>query len=192
MQCHTYQLTPSNYLLFFYPSQYISSRSAAISVAVVDDSSRSNLSNTSLAILAFLIVNIATRGQQLYYVPVLFFRYSSSKCTSRLSSAVDFINVIQLEISRFTMSVIIHAVKSFFFSRVNSYSLRRKPNMFYFFYLFCREMIRVVCAIFIVVIKDLEMHLNNSNLPLKKSPIWFESLAQKRETSKQTTDALYY
>ena len=43
-------------------------------------------------------------------------------------------------------------------------------------------MIRVVYAIFVVVIKDLEMDLGNSNLPLGKSAIQFKLSAQKGET----------
>ena len=43
-----------------------------------------------------------------------------------------------------------------------------------------------------VAIKDLEVRLNNSNLPIGKSAIRFESLAQKGEADKQTADALYY
>lgn len=45
-------------------------------------------------------------------------------------------------------------------------------------------MIRVVCTILAIVIEDLEMCLGNSNLPLGKSALWFEPLAQKEETSK--------
>ena len=37
-----------------------------------------------------------------------------------------------------------------------------------------------------VAIKDLEVRLGNPNLPLGKSAICFELLAQKKETSKQT------
>ena len=44
----------------------------------------------------------------------------------------------------------------------------------------------------IIVIKDLEVRLGNLNLPLGKSAIRFEPLAQKRETSKQTAGILYY
>ena len=43
-----------------------------------------------------------------------------------------------------------------------------------------------------VAIEDLEVHLGNSNLPLRKSAIWFELLAQKKETDKQTACILYY
>ncbi len=43
-----------------------------------------------------------------------------------------------------------------------------------------------------VAIKDLKVRLGNSNLPLGKSAIRFESLAQKGETRKQTAGALYY
>ena len=53
-------------------------------------------------------------------------------------------------------------------------------------------MIRVIYAIFAIAIKDLEVHLGNSNLLLRKSAIWFELLAQKSETSKQTANILYY
>ena len=52
-------------------------------------------------------------------------------------------------------------------------------------------MIRVICAILAIVIKDLEVCCGNANLLLRKSAIWFESLAQKKETSKQTVDILY-
>ncbi len=45
-----------------------------------------------------------------------------------------------------------------------------------FFLPFCGEMIRVVCAILIVTIENLEVRLSNSNLPLGKSAIRFEPL----------------
>lgn len=53
-------------------------------------------------------------------------------------------------------------------------------------------MIRVVCTILVVLIKDLEMRLGNLNLPLRKSVIWFELLVQKEEIGKQTTYPSYY
>lgn len=56
---------------------------------------------------------------------------------------------------------------------------------------FCWKMIRVVHAIFVIIIEDLEMHFNHANLPLRKSAICFEPLAQKRETGKQKADMLY-
>ena len=43
-----------------------------------------------------------------------------------------------------------------------------------------------------VTIEDLELHLSNSNLPMEKSAICFEPLAQKEETGKQMADVLYY
>ncbi len=43
-----------------------------------------------------------------------------------------------------------------------------------------------------MAIEDLEIRLRNSNLPLRKSAIWFELSAQKEETGKQTAGALYY
>lgn len=49
---------------------------------------------------------------------------------------------------------------------------------------FCGKMIRVICAILAIAIKDLEIRLGNSNLPLGKSIICFEPLAQKEKTDK--------
>ena len=46
-------------------------------------------------------------------------------------------------------------------------------------------MIKVVCTILAIAIKDPEMRLGNLNLPLRKSVIWFE-------TGKQTVGILYY
>ncbi len=43
-------------------------------------------------------------------------------------------------------------------------------------------MIRVVCAMLAVAIKDLEFYLGNMNLPLGKNAIRFEPSAQKEET----------
>lgn len=53
-------------------------------------------------------------------------------------------------------------------------------------------MIRVVCAILTIAIKDLEVRLGYSNLLLGKSEIWFKLSVQKRETGKQTVDTLLY
>ena len=88
--------------------------------------------------------------------------------------------------------MIVLAIKSCFFSGVDSYNLGRKSHIFYFFLFFCGEMIKVIYAILVVAIKDLEMYLSNSNLLIRKNAICFEPLVQKRETGKQTADALYY
>ena len=45
---------------------------------------------------------------------------------------------------------------------------------------------------FAIAIKDLEMHFGNLNLLLKKSAIWFEPLARKKETNKQMISIIYY
>lgn len=86
--------------------------------------------------------------------------------------------------------MIILAIKSFF-SEEDSYSLGRKPHTSHFFLPFCGKMIRVVCAMLVVAIEDLEVRLGNSNLPLGKSAIWVEPLAQKGDTGKQMAGALY-
>ena len=53
-------------------------------------------------------------------------------------------------------------------------------------------MIKVICIILAIAIKDLEVDLGNLNLLLENRAIWFELSAQKRETSKQTAGILYY
>ena len=88
--------------------------------------------------------------------------------------------------------MIILAIKSFFFFEADSYSFGQKSHTSHFFLLFCGEMIRVVCAMLAVAIENLEVYLDNSNLPQRKSAIWFEPLAQKGETGKQTACILYY
>ena len=45
---------------------------------------------------------------------------------------------------------------------------------------------------FAVAIEDLKVRLSNLNLPIGKSAICFEPLAQKEETANQTAGALYY
>ena len=80
--------------------------------------------------------------------------------------------------------MIVFAIKSFFFSRADNYSLRQKPHTSHFFFLFHGEMIRVVYAMLAIAFNDLEVRFCNSNLPLEKSAIRFELLAQKLETSK--------
>ena len=80
--------------------------------------------------------------------------------------------------------MIVLAIKSCFFSEADSYNLGQKPHTCHFFLLFYGKMIRVICAMFTNAIEDLKMQLSNSNLPVRKSVICFESLAQKRETGK--------
>lgn len=52
-------------------------------------------------------------------------------------------------------------------------------------------MIRVIYIILSILIKDLEVHLDNLNLLLRKNIIRFESLVQKEDIGKQTIDILY-
>ncbi len=77
--------------------------------------------------------------------------------------------------------MIILAIKTYFFNGVDSYNLGRKPYILRFFSLFSGEMIRVICAMLAVAIEDLELRMNNQNLPLGKSAIRFKSYAQKSE-----------
>ena len=43
-----------------------------------------------------------------------------------------------------------------------------------------------------IAIEDLEVHLDNLNLPREKNTMRFEPSAQKKETDKQTAGILYY
>lgn len=51
---------------------------------------------------------------------------------------------------------------------------------------------KIICSIFVVAIKDLKVCLNNSNLSIEQCTICFKASGQKRETSKQTENILYY
>lgn len=51
-------------------------------------------------------------------------------------------------------------------------------------------MIRVICTMLAMIIEDLEMRFGNLNLPLKKSAIWFDPLAQTGEIAKQLVGIL--
>lgn len=53
-------------------------------------------------------------------------------------------------------------------------------------------MIKVVYIIFTIIIKDLKVHLDNSNQVFGRNVIWFKCLAQKKKIYKQITSILYY
>lgn len=89
------------------------------------------------------------------------------------------------------MSVIVFIIKSCFFFKTNNYNLKQKFYISHFFFLFYKQIIQVICTILAIVIKDLEIYLNNLNLLIKKSAICFELLVQKKEIGKQITDTLY-
>lgn len=86
--------------------------------------------------------------------------------------------------------MVILAIKSYFSSGTDNFNLGCKTYIYYFFSFFFRKMIKVLCTIFAVIIKNLEMHLNNLNLPMGNSTIYFGFLIQKRDIGKQTTSAI--
>lgn len=45
-------------------------------------------------------------------------------------------------------------------------------------------MIKIICTMFTVTIKDLKVYLDNLNLLIKKNVIEFEQLVLKKETDK--------
>lgn len=53
-------------------------------------------------------------------------------------------------------------------------------------------MIKVVCTILTIAIKNLGVHLGNLNLLLRNNVIGFELLVLKKKTNKQMIGALYY
>lgn len=67
--------------------------------------------------------------------------------------------------------MIIFAIKCYFFFGVESYNLMQKPHTSHFFLFFCGKIIKVVYAMLAIIIKDLKMYLDNSNLLLGKSVI---------------------
>lgn len=70
---------------------------------------------------------------------------------------------------RFIAPVIVFIIKSCFFTGVNHYSLKWKSHISQFFSFFCGKMIRVICIILVVAIKDFKLRLNNKNFPMGKS-----------------------
>ncbi len=75
--------------------------------------------------------------------------------------------------------MIVFAIKTCFFNRVDSYNLVQKAHTSCFFSPFCGEMIRVICTMLAIAIEDLKLRMNNKNLLLRKSAIRFELYAQK-------------
>lgn len=71
-----------------------------------------------------------------------------------------------------------------FYPEQTIYNLGQKPHTFYFFLFFCEEMIKLVYAMLDIAIKDLKIYLNNSNLLIRKSAIYYEFLVQKKKTGK--------
>lgn len=57
-------------------------------------------------------------------------------------------------------------------------------NIIHHNFFFGRKMMNVIYAIFIIAIKNLEMHLSNTNFFLGKNIICLELLAQKKKISK--------
>lgn len=55
-----------------------------------------------------------------------------------------------------------------------------------FFLFLSKDIIKILSATFAIVIKNLELCLNNSNLLIKKKAIPFKFLAQKEEIDKQS------
>lgn len=86
--------------------------------------------------------------------------------------------------SQFTTFMIDFIIKSFFFSQAESYNFEQKLYTAYFFLPFYEKIIKIVCTIFAITIKDLEIDFNNSNFLISKNAIWFELSAPKEKTGK--------
>ena len=67
--------------------------------------------------------------------------------------------------------MIILAIKTCFFNEVDSYNFGQKLHISCFFSSFCEKMIRIIYAMLAIAIKDLELHMNNKNLLLRKNAI---------------------
>ena len=79
--------------------------------------------------------------------------------------------------------MIVFIIKTYFFNKVSSYNLDQKSHILGFFCLFYEEMIRLICVILAVIIKELQLPMSNRNFLLKKSAIWFKLYIQKSEKS---------
>ena len=80
--------------------------------------------------------------------------------------------------------MVLFAIKAYFFTGVDCYSLGRKPHSLHFFALFCWEMIRVICVMLAVAIEDFELRINNLYLLMGKSAVCFEPNSQKDSDGK--------
>lgn len=121
-----------------------------------------------------------------------FLDHNPNKICDLTISAFDFANYLKTKIGRFIIPIIIFIIKFCFFIGIDSFTLRQKSHICYFFQLFHKKMMKVICAMLAIVIKDLKLRINNLNLLLGKSVIRFDSSVQMRETSKQIAHRLYY
>lgn len=62
--------------------------------------------------------------------------------------------------------IIIFVIKFYFFTRINN--LEWKLYTFQFFAFFYKKIIEIICIMLVVIIKDLELYLNNKNFSFKK------------------------
>ncbi len=88
--------------------------------------------------------------------------------------------------------MIILIIKTSFFTYTDSYSLGYKLYTLYFFHLFYKKIIRVVYAIFTIIIKIFAVQLSNLKLYMEKNTIQFKSLVQKNVTGKQMASAIFF
>lgn len=72
------------------------------------------------------------------------------------------------------MPIIIFAIKTCFFNKGNNNSIGQKPHTSRFFSFFYDKMIRIICTILAITIKDPKLRLNNKNSPLRKKAVLFE------------------
>lgn len=87
--------------------------------------------------------------------------------------------------------MIVLKIKSRFLFGANRYNLRPKLHTCNFLFKFYEKIIKIEFAILTIAMKDLELHLSNLNLPIKKSAICLKLLVQKKEIGKQIGSALY-
>lgn len=83
--------------------------------------------------------------------------------------------------------MIVLIIKTCFFTRVDYYNYRPKLYTSQFLFFFCKDIIKVICTMFIIAIKDLNLYLKNKIFLLRKSTIRFKLLTQKSKT-----DNYYY
>lgn len=95
--------------------------------------------------------------------------------------------IIQIQLNRqqFIVTVIVLAIITYFFASLDSYNCGWKAYISCSFFLFCVEMVVIICFILTVAIKDLLLKQNNKKLVIWKKVVQFKLTSQKKLTSIQ-------
>lgn len=91
--------------------------------------------------------------------------------------------LIQPNMQKFTVPVIVLAIIAYFFIGIDSYSFDQKMYTACFFSLFWDEIIVVIGFILVVTIKNLAVKQNNKTLVTEKNAVQFKPASQKKASN---------